>query len=494
MSELNLKKMVKAPPLHKSKTINKTTCNIFQFSAFILIFPEFALGHAGQRGHVMLLPTDLYIGGGAAVVGLTFIFMIIVAGKSDIGKNIKLNPPEPQTKTVSWLSFLSLATLFILIWIGYKGNTDPMQNLLPLTTWIIWWIGLTMATALFGNFWNFVSPWPALGKLLSFFRGIHLNSKSGRLQVHKLSYWPAVLLFLLFAWLELVHPSPMDPVTLARIIVIYLIITVLGILVFGSKQWLNTCEPFTVFFRMVAWLSPIYLIPAKEKNTSSSNIISIRIPCSGLLRSELLPISGTAFVLLVLSTVSFDGLSRTFWWLSINGINPLEFPGKTFVILTNTVGLFLTFLVFSIAYFFTHIISCFLNPNSKPSGSFIFSLIPIAFGYHFAHYLPAFLVDIQYTIIALSDPFSLGWNLFGTSEWTVSASFLSDFESVVTIWFMQISAIVLAHVAAVIIAYLLQLNDSPNGNNSILVQIPATLLMIGYTVFGLWLLSTPVAV
>ena len=59
---------------------------------------------------------------------------------------------------------------------------------------------------------------------------------------------------------------------------------------------------------------------------------------------------------------------------------------------------------------------------------------------------------------------------------------------------MQISAIVLAHVAAVIIAYLLQLNDSPNGKNSILVQIPATLLMIGYTVFGLWLLSTPVAV
>jgi len=369
-----------------------------------------------------------------------------------------------------------------------------MHNLLPLTTWIVWWIGLTMATALFGNFWNIISPWPALGKLISFFPGIHLNTKSGSLNLSKLAYWPAVILFFLYAWLELVHPSPMDPVTLARIIVIYLIFTASGILIFGSKQWLNTCEPFTVFFRMVAWLSPIYLIPAKERNKASSSIISIRIPCSGLLRSELLPLSGKAFVLLVLSTVSFDGLSRTFWWLSINGINPLEFPGKTFMVLTNTLGLISTFLVFSAAYHFTHIISCFLNPHSKPSGSFIFSLIPIAFGYHFAHYLPTFLVDIQYALIALSDPFSLGWNLFGTSEWTVSASFLSDFESVVTIWFLQISAIVLAHVAAVIVAYLLQLHDSPNGQNSILVQIPATLLMIGYTVFGLWLLSTPVAV
>ena len=494
MSESNLTKMVEVPPLHKPAIINNISCIKFQLSAFIFILPEFAFAHAGQRGHVMLLPTDLYIGGGAAVVAFTFIFMIIVIGKSDIGKKIKLNQPEAQIKTVSWLSFLSLTAMFILIWIGFKGNSDPMQNLLPLTTWIVWWIGLTMATALFGNFWNIISPWPALGKLISFFPGIHLNSKSEHLSLGKLAYWPAVILFFLYAWLELVHPSPMDPVTLARIIVIYLILTASGILIFGSKQWLNTCEPFTVFFRMVSWLSPIYLIPAKERKNASSSRISVRMPCSGLLRSELLPLSGKAFVLLVLSTVSFDGLSRTFWWLSLNGINPLEFPGKTFMVLTNTFGLFSTFLVFAAAYYLTHIISCSLNYHSKPSGNFIYSMIPIAFGYHFAHYLPTFLVDIQYALIALSDPFSLGWNLFGTSEWTVSASFLSDFESVVMIWFLQISAIVLAHVAAVIVAYLLQLHDSPNGQNSILVQIPATLLMIGYTVFGLWLLSTPVAV
>ena len=190
-------------------------------SGFIFILPELAFAHAGQRGHVMLLPTNLYIGGGAAVVALTFIFMIIVAGKSAIGKNIKLNSPEVQIKPVSWISFLSLTVLFILILIGFKGNSDPMQNLLPLTTWVVWWIGLTMATAIFGNLWNFISPWPALGKLISFFPGIYLSSKSGVLSLGKLAYWPAVILFFLYAWLELVHPSPMDPDTLARIIFIY---------------------------------------------------------------------------------------------------------------------------------------------------------------------------------------------------------------------------------------------------------------------------------
>ena len=140
MSESNLKRIVEVPRLHKPAIKKKISCKKFQLSVFIFILPEFAFGHAGQRGHVMLLPTDLYIGGGAAVVALTFIFMIIVAGKTDIGKNIKLNPPEAQIKSVSSLSFISLTAMLSLIWIGFKGNSDPMQNLLPLTTWIIWWI------------------------------------------------------------------------------------------------------------------------------------------------------------------------------------------------------------------------------------------------------------------------------------------------------------------------------------------------------------------
>ncbi|MCH2417050.1 MAG: hypothetical protein MK195_09875, partial [Acidimicrobiales bacterium] len=123
---------MEVPPIHKPAIKKKISCKKFQLSVFIFILPEFAFAHAGQRGHVMLLPTDLYIGGGAAVVALTFIFMIIVAGKSNIGKNIKFNQYEDQIKTVSWLSFLSLTAMFILIWIGFKGNSDPMQNLLPL--------------------------------------------------------------------------------------------------------------------------------------------------------------------------------------------------------------------------------------------------------------------------------------------------------------------------------------------------------------------------
>jgi hypothetical protein len=39
------------------------------------------------------------------------------------------------------------------------------------------------------------------------------------------------------------------------------------------------------------------------------------------------PASGVAFVLVALASVSFDGLSRTFWWIALAGENPLEHPG-----------------------------------------------------------------------------------------------------------------------------------------------------------------------
>jgi hypothetical protein len=161
--------------------------------------------------------------------------------------------------------------------------------------------------------------------------------------------------------------------------------------------------------------------------------------------------------------------------------------------LPNTGGMLGTFFIFLILYALTR------NKKGKSAGSdtldqsLIFSIIPIAFGYHFAHYLPNFLVDIQYAFISLTDPLAMGWDLFGVKNWEVRSSFLTHHQSVVVIWYLQISGIVLAHIAAVIVAHLKTLETASGGDRVILSQIPSTLLMIAYTVLGLWLLSTPIA-
>ena len=466
--------------------------SIFLLSAiFASFFPKLAFAHAGSRGHVLLLPTQLYIAGGAAVVALTFAVMVFVVRKPlAVQYQISQNY-ENEAKPNYWLSFLSLLTLLLLIWIGFTGNPDPIQNLLPLTVWVFWWIGFTMLTALFGNYWAVISPWPILQKLVSLIIGVQTGRKRSFEKAERWSYWPAVILFFGFAWLELVHPSPMDPETLAGFISLYVLLTTLGIIIFGGEFWLKNGEPFSVFFRMVGWLSPFYL----KRSAAQQRLVSIRIrwPCGGLLRSDSLPTGGIAFVLLVLSTVSFDGLLKTFWWLSLVEKNPLEFPGRTEMILPNTIGLGITFLVFFSVFYVVQRLALWLNPEAQQTNSFIYSMIPIAFGYHFAHYLPTFIVDIQYAFIALSDPFGIGWNLLGTADWVVSSSYLMNYDSAILIWYLQVLGIVLAHVGAVVVFHLIQLFQGCNLKKILMGQLPATVLMIGYTVFGLWLLSTPVA-
>jgi hypothetical protein len=121
----------------------------------------------------------------------------------------------------------------------------------------------------------------------------------------------------------------------------------------------------------------------------------------------------------------------------------------------------------------------------------VVSIVPIALGYHVAHYLTAFLVDAQYAAIAFNDPFGRGWDLFGLREAQVTTSFLYRLDTVRAIWHGQVAAIVVAHVAAIATAHGIALTRARKRGTGILGQIPLTVLMIAYTLFGLWLISAP---
>ena len=133
-----------------------------------------------------------------------------------------------------------------------------------------------------------------------------------------------------------------------------------------------------------------------------------------------LPAAGVVFVVVALATVSFDGLSRTFWWFDLVGREPTGASGTYRARRTQhprpdrrrrraSRGLR------SSAPRPGH-----GGPGSRPAPCvlrrFVVSIVPIAFGYHFAHYLPSFLVDAQYALKALSNPLGRDWNLFGTTR------------------------------------------------------------------------------
>ena len=125
-------------------------------------------------------------------------------------------------------------------------------------------------------------------------------------------------------------------------------------------------------------------------------------PGAKLLAAEPLPPSGIAFLLLALSSVSFDGLSKTFFWLGLFGVNPLEFPGRTAVIGSGTFGLVLTFVLLAAVFLFAVWLGQRLAGSGPPlgqaAGLLVWSIVPIALAYHVAHYLTALLVDGQYAL------------------------------------------------------------------------------------------------
>ena len=199
--------------------------------------------------------------------------------------------------------------------------------------------------------------------------------------------------------------------------------------------------------------------------------------------------------MVALATVSFDGLSRTFWWLDLGGFNPLEHPGRSALVGWNTLGLAAAAACLLAAFAICTLAGARWSetPPGPALRRFVVSIVPIAFGYHFAHYLPSFLVDAQYAFKALSDPMGEGWNLLGARELHVTVSFLTHHASVVAIWYAQVAAIVVAHVIAVVVLHALAGGTASARRAQVLSQLPLTALMIAYTLFGLWLLSTPVA-
>ena len=305
-----------------------------------------------------------------------------------------------------------------------------------------------------------------------------------------LGAWPAVALLLLFAWFELVHPAPQDPAILAFAVAGYSVFTVAGMVLFGNRAWERNVEIFSRFFRIVSWIAPLRTI---EDN--GTRRLAVTFPGARLLGIDSLPAAVVVFVVVALAAVSFDGLSRTFWWLDLVGENPLEHPGRTALVGRNTLGLAGAAAALLAAYAVTAAAGARWSgsPAAAALRRFVVSIVPIAFGYHFAHYLPSFLVDAQYALKALSDPLDLGWNLLGTRDLHVTASFLTHHASVELIWYAQTAAIVAAHVAAVVVLHGLAGESREGRMATIRAELPLTGLMIGYTLFGLWLLSTPVA-
>jgi hypothetical protein len=112
------------------------------------------------------------------------------------------------------------------------------------------------------------------------------------------------------------------------------------------------------------------------------------------------------------------------------------------------------------------------------------TLIPIAAVYFVAHYFTYLLVGGQSTLAVLIDPFGRGWNPGGLGEYGLWLGIVPA----VVVWWVQVALIVWGHVEGVIAAHRVELERHPAGR-ALVTQLPLVLLMVGYTMVGLWVLA-----
>ncbi len=462
-------------------------------AALLPLLPTDALAHASDRGHVLLLPTGYYLLGGALAVTASFAVLGLLRGNAlERAYTARLPIGTLGDGGRIAASLVSFAFLAALVAAGFLGSRDPLSNPLPLTIWTLLWVGLTLVQGLFGNLWRWIDPWYGPWRLAMRLIGRDAATAPPFALPARLSMWPALFLLLCFAWFELVYPAPDDPEKLGLAVGLYWLLTFAAMLAVGHPDWSRRGELLSVFFAMVSRFGVVERTPTPDGGSR----LALCLPGAKLAGTEPLPLSGTLFLLAALGSVSFDGFSKTFFWLGANGINPLEYPGRTAMMGINGLGLLTASALLAAAYLVSVAAGEALARGRQrglaaAAGLLVWSIVPIALAYHFAHYLTALLVNGQYALVALSDPFGRGWNLFGTAYWQVEAAFASGSAAAWTIWNLQAAAIIGGHVLAVLAAHRLAFRLHPTPRAALLSQLPLTVLMIAYTVLGLWLLSTP---
>jgi ferredoxin len=97
---------------------------------------------------------------------------------------------------------------------GLVGSQEPGRNIAPVLTWNIWWIGLIFAVFFVGNAWCFACPWTAIPDWImrgSFTKVRAIRTLAWKYPRFQLWMWPAIVLFAVVTWLELVFDAANRP-------------------------------------------------------------------------------------------------------------------------------------------------------------------------------------------------------------------------------------------------------------------------------------------
>ncbi len=443
----------------------------------------------------------LYLFAAGGVVVISFVLVVLFAGDQVGAKAIayprRAVPFLLRIAQTPWpravggiIGVLGLATIIVT---GLFGSNKAELNPAEYLTWIYFWAGTVILSGLVGNLWSLLNPWAALYDVLRR-SGLPSPPPGGGAphRVGSLGIWPAVVTYFAFACLELTSGMANRPWIVAIAASIYTLVTLAGMVWFGRDEWLDHCEAFTVLFGIVGRFSPV---EAERDDQGRITAVYVRPWGVGLLQPSPTGWDRVIFVILMLSSLAFDGIEATPAWQNFNiTLEPLWLPlGASGFFAVKTTGLVLltgAFLLIFIA--FMELVIYFGNRRLDLKATvtaFALTLVPIALVYNAAHNYSYVMVQSQGLLPLLNDPLARGWHLLPAVAGYKPSFALAQAS---TVWFAQIVLIVVGHVIAVYLSHLKAGEKFRTAQRALLSQYPMLLLMVMYTMTSLWILAQPI--
>jgi hypothetical protein len=460
-------------------------------AAVALVAPATAAAHGLVQRENLPIPQWLF-GWSAAIVLVASFFGLAVLW------------PRPWLETAPWralggrgtgralgsrvwdvlLGAVGVGLFAVVVVAGYSGGGSALDNLAPTFVLITFWVGLVFASILLGDLFALLSPWRALGRATGWAaRRLLGREPRHRAYPEALGRWPAALVLLAFTWIELVSGWGERPDTLVTAALGYTVLTLAGQAVFGVDTWSRRGEGFAVYFNLFSRMS------VWERR---DHVLGVRPPLAGLPKLERPPAT-VAFAVVMIGTVTFDGLAQGPAWRELRralvdlftnvGVDIVSAPRWA-----DTLGLLAA--VALIGGFYRLGVSGARTAGGEHDErtlrrAFVHTLIPIAAAYVAAHYVSFLLVEGQAILYLASDPFGNGWDLLGTAGRAIDYGVLGQD----TAWYMQVAFVIAGHVAALVLAHDRALALYGDAKLALRSQYWMLAVMVGFTSLALWLLA-----
>jgi hypothetical protein len=428
--------------------------------------PTAVLGHALNPTYTSRLPLAVYLTGAAITVGLSFAFVL--------ARDVRARPPAvhatPHLPPALLRGTLRAIGLLGWLWIMAQGilGGSSAGSVAPLFLWVYGWVGLAIVSAFVGPAWHFLDPFSTL-----YDAGAWLLRRAGVSRwtpadyPSRLGRWPACVVFAAFVWLELVDAGG-GAATLFIVLIGYTAFTLAMMAQFGRDTWRANGEAFTAWFRLLGRLAAYELVDEDGR-------VRRRPFAAGLLERGW-STADAALAALGVGSILYDGLSQTQIWFDLFGAPGIA--GAT-LLLAGWLGLLVAAAM---------LLTRYVGVEATGAG-----LLPIAVGYLIAHYLTYLLIDGQGIVVAISDPFQRGWDLFGTAFHEPTGAWLPPG----LVWTVQLAAVVGGHMLGAWAGHVNAAAHGPAGLDARGLtrrEIPLAVVMVALTTLTLWSLGQAIVV